>query len=112
LLVHDGELVAVGSFATAGNTAAANIARWNGTRWAPLGEGTDFDVLGRWPLYEGDRSPQEISMRQAAWPPTGSPGGTVNSWSPLGSGLNDAVGTLHVHGGELIAGGRFSWPVG
>ena len=107
LLVHDGELIAGGSFATAGNTAAANIARWNGTRWAPLGEGTDFDVLAL-AVYEGDliaagsfnAAGGVAANRIARW--------NGESWSPLGSGLNDAVGTLHVHGGELIAGGRFT----
>ncbi|HPD31798.1 MAG TPA: dockerin type I domain-containing protein [Phycisphaerae bacterium] len=107
LVVHDGELVAAGSFAMAGNTAAANIARWNGSRWAPLGEGTNFDVLAL-AIYGNDliaagnftTAGGVSANRIARW--------NGETWSPLGSGLNDAVGTLHVHEGELIAGGRFT----
>lgn len=107
LVVHDGELVAGGCFTTAGDATASNIARWNGSRWAPLGEGTDFDVFAL-TVYQGELI--------AAGNFTAAGGVTANriarwngeSWSPLGSGLNDAVGTLHVHNGELIAGGRFT----
>ncbi|MCB9878617.1 MAG: hypothetical protein H6835_13550 [Planctomycetes bacterium] len=35
----DGQLVAGGSFTSAGGTAAAGVARWNGTLWWPVGTG-------------------------------------------------------------------------
>jgi trimeric autotransporter adhesin len=41
-----GQLVVVGSFATAGGIAAANIARWNGTSWAAVGGGLPGAPLG------------------------------------------------------------------
>ncbi len=45
LTVYRGELVAGGSFTTAGSIAASNIARWDGAAWHPLGGGTNGAVL-------------------------------------------------------------------
>ena len=36
-----GRLIVGGSFDKAGDVAANNIARWNGTRWESLGSGTN-----------------------------------------------------------------------
>ncbi len=43
LLVHQGELYVAGSFAKAGNVATNNLARWDGSQWATVGN-DDFDV--------------------------------------------------------------------
>ncbi len=53
LIVYDSgegpELVAAGKFQTAGGVSVLNIARWNGTRWAPLGGGVGiFDSVRPW----------------------------------------------------------------
>jgi hypothetical protein len=40
----NGDLLVGGAFATAGTTAASNVARWNGTAWSPLGTGTSGNV--------------------------------------------------------------------
>jgi len=39
LAVLDGILYAIGTFDSAGVSAASNIARWDGVAWSPLGEG-------------------------------------------------------------------------
>jgi trimeric autotransporter adhesin len=39
VMLPNGDLVAGGTFSTAGGTAAALIARWDGSAWAPLGVG-------------------------------------------------------------------------
>jgi hypothetical protein len=39
-------LVVGGTFTTAGSTSASNIARWNGTSWAPFGTGANGSVTG------------------------------------------------------------------
>lgn len=39
LIKYRGELIATGGFDTAGGVQVNKIARWNGTRWAPLGSG-------------------------------------------------------------------------
>lgn len=50
----NGELVVAGSFTNAGRRPAANIARWNGTGWSPLGSGTDGTVQSLAVLANGD----------------------------------------------------------
>ena len=73
-----------------------SVGRWRGLRRLALA------------VYEGDLI--------AAGNFTTAGGVTVNriarwngeTWSALGSGLNDAVGALAVYNGELIAGGRFT----
>ena len=40
----DGSLYVGGNFATAGDTLASRVARWDGMVWRPLGSGMDGDV--------------------------------------------------------------------
>lgn len=47
--VHGEEIVIGGQFNTVGRTEAHNVARWTGTRWESLGQGTDNGVNG--PVY-------------------------------------------------------------
>lgn len=113
-----GELVAAGSFTTAGGVAVNNIARWNGSTWAPLGSGLTHT-----------QSPY-VRVRALATLPTGelvaagdftTAGGVVahkiarwdgTSWSPLGTGfagLGDSVVALTtLANGDLAAGGVFA----
>ncbi len=53
-LAPNGDLLAAGSFTTAGNTSAASIARWNGTAWSSLGSGTPGIVGSLTTLSNGD----------------------------------------------------------
>lgn len=49
----DGSVIAAGRFSTAGGPAA-NIARWDGAVWSPLGAGTDGEVRALLVLPDGD----------------------------------------------------------
>ncbi|HVO76547.1 MAG TPA: fibronectin type III domain-containing protein [Candidatus Bathyarchaeia archaeon] len=103
LAVFDGRLIAAGSFDSAGDVPAHNIAAWDGDSWAPLGLGLDGPVNAL-AVYRGQlvagRTPNPSSPAPVyAWNGT--------SWSPL-AGLNDAVLALSLYDGELIAGGAFS----
>ena len=53
-VLPNGNLVAAGSFWTAGTVAAANIAQWDGTAWSPLGSGFDNQVYALTVLSNGD----------------------------------------------------------
>ncbi len=44
MLSFNGELIAGGTFSTAGGVSASNIAAWNGTSWRALGAGLDDNV--------------------------------------------------------------------
>jgi hypothetical protein len=93
LTVHDGELIAGGWFTTAGGTAANNIARWGGARWAPLSNG-----MG------GNSSPHVSGLtvyggELVAGGYLTTAGGTANNlaqwdganWAPLGTGVGGSV---------------------
>ena len=115
LPLPNGDLIAAGAFSTAGGVPVANIARWNGTGWAPIGAGLpttsgQFGVLSLAMLPNGDLVAggnfwlNNGAMSVARW--------DGSSWSPLGGGItgssNSTVFSLLVRGnGDLVAGGEF-----
>lgn len=113
LCVYNGELVAAGVFQTAGGVPAANIARWNGSSWQPLGSGTDATVQSL-AVYNGDLiAAGQFSSADGVPAPKIARWDGV-SWHALGSGLacsflGSCVGySLTTYNGELIAGGAFN----
>lgn len=108
----NGELIVAGTFNQAGGIPVQNIARWNGTTWAPLGapgSGSDNSigcllnadsvlVAGGYFTTIGGVSAHGI----ARW--------SGSSWQPYGAGLNEAAQGLTLHQGELYATG-FGFPV-
>lgn len=107
LAVYNGNLIVGGSFQSIAGVAAANIARWDGATWNPLGTGTNSTVSALTvygpQLIAGGSFTQAGGVTAsgiAAW------NGYV--WSPLGTGANSTVSALTVHGSQLIAGGSFT----
>lgn len=113
LTVYNNELIAAGTFTTAGGTAASKIARWNGSTWQTLGTGmgaTNPTVYAL-TIYNGEL----IAGGQF----TTAGGTSVSSiarwngstWQALGSGVGGTISSrvqaLTVYNGELIAGGSF-----
>lgn len=107
LVVFDGCLIAGGSFTIAGEESASRIARWDGTRWSPLGMGMDNDVLAL-AVYNGDliaagrftRAGTRDARYIARW--------TGMDWEPLNTGVNDTVYDLEVVSDDLIVAGEFT----
>jgi hypothetical protein len=107
LTVFNNELIAGGSFTTAGGVSANRIAKWNGMSWIPLGSGMDSAVYALtvynneliaagWFTIAGGISCNRI----AKWNGT--------NWSSIGTGMNDHVLSLIIYNNELIAGGYFT----
>ena len=106
------DVYAAGSFSSAGGVPAANIARWDGTAWSPLGEGTDSDVHalavlgGR--LYAGGEFALAGGLLVgglAVWDPA------TQAWAAVGQGplYDHAVNALAVIGDRyLVVGGWFN----
>ncbi len=106
----NGDIISGGYFDSAGGTACRNIARWNGTRWLPLGQGTDYFVLSIVARSDGEviaagyfsSAGNVACSRIASW--------NGVSWSPLGSGLNGGGFKLHLlPNDDIIVIGDFDW---
>ena len=137
LVVFDGgsgpELYAGGFFNRAGNSTAdaRSIARWNGSRWALVGEGLDtYAITDDFGTYVRPTGVQALTVYDDGTGPAlyatgstsgGSPFASIarwngTRWSPVGGGLGDAgtggmamtahAGELYVAGGFATAGGR------
>jgi hypothetical protein len=104
-------LYAGGNFTVAGSTPVNHIAKWNGSTWAPLGNGTDGMVnalaVFNGALYAGGQfsmAGTAAASNVAKW--------NGQTWSALGGGVNNNVSALTVyddgHGPALYAGGAFT----
>ena len=121
----DGPNVYVGGrFDFAAGVRANNVARWNGTSWAPLDEGIGLNGQGGpydsvstvyaldaadGKLYVGGefiRAGGELANRIAKWDEA------TQTWSPLGGGIggssfNTRVNAVAVSGEDVYIGGTF-----
>jgi hypothetical protein len=116
------QLIATGTFTTAGGMSANQIARWDGTTWAPLGSGINLTVEDMI-TYDPDGSGPQLPQLIAAGNFTNAGGVAANriarwdgtTWAPLGSGMNGTVGALTTYDPDgagpqppqLIAAGEF-----
>jgi hypothetical protein len=105
---YNGNLIAAGSFTTAGGVPANRIAMWNGTSWMPLGQGVSGEVYAlavyNSNLYVGgdftNAGGVAYTSYIAKW--------NGANWSAVGIGLNDEVTSFAVYSGQLIVGGKFN----
>ena len=105
------DLIVGGTFGQIGGVVARNIARWDGTAWHPLGNGTDDEVSalavyhgelivgGRFQYVDGQFSPYIAKWSGASW--SSVEGFAGSPYCCYG------IRSLVVHGDELIAGGEF-----
>jgi hypothetical protein len=108
--VYNGELIAGGFFSNAGGIPANHIAKWNGTNWSTLGNGSNsivysMTVHNNQLISDGSfiTSGGSAAIGIGAWD-----GAT---WSALGSGIGGGLYPylfgLVSHKGDLYAGGLF-----
>jgi hypothetical protein len=115
LTVYNGDLIVGGIFDTAGTVRARRIARWNGTNWSPLGNGTGGGLIGLGivrclTVYNGDLIAGGYFDSAGAVFARGIARWNGTAWSSIGNmgGVNPYVEALSVYNSELIAGGTFS----
>ncbi|MGE3173780.1 MAG: hypothetical protein AB7O97_14235 [Planctomycetota bacterium] len=109
LTLANGDLVAGGSFVSAGGVTANSIARWNGAEWSSLGTGMNQHVSALCEMPNGDLVAGGSFTSAGGVPCAHIARWNGTSWSPLGSGTNATVHALAVRrDGVLFAGGSFS----
>ena len=104
----NGDLLAAGGFDSVGGVAAANLARWNGSAWAPVATGFNGLVRTATALSNGNVvvggtftvTPGGPANRIASW--------NGSTWSPLGGGVDNTVSAIAaMPNGDLVVGGAF-----
>lgn len=97
--VFQDDLVVGGDFTSAAGLPIANdLARWNGTSWAPLGSGSAVGTVTALAVYQGQLIAGGSGI--ARW--------NGAAWLALGGGVNGAVRDLIVHDSRLVVAGEFS----
>ncbi|MGB3969506.1 MAG: hypothetical protein WBO45_22420, partial [Planctomycetota bacterium] len=114
LALPNGDVIAAGDFTQIGGVAANHIARWNGTAWAPLGQGCDSAVLALTRLPNGDVVAGGAFAAAGGVPAARIARWNGSAWAPLGTGLSGATTFVDVRAltalpdGTLVAGGSFT----
>ena len=105
----NGDIVIGGSFTGASGTACANIARWNGSSWSPLGSGIAGPVRALATLPNGDLVATGTFVTAGGVTTNHIARWNGSAWSALGSGLGLFGGAaLAVAGnGDVFVGGTF-----
>lgn len=114
--VYDGELVAAGTFSSAGGGGASRIARFNGSTWRPLGSGLgsglgdfveelavhagELVAVGRFAVAGGQACTNVAAWNGTSWRPLGA--------GPTGTGNANRVRCALSYGGSLWVGGPFT----
>jgi hypothetical protein len=114
-VLGNGDLVAGGTFTTAGAAGASNIARWNGVSWSALGSGLGSGIGGRVMALAVDAADGVIAGGSfTSYMPDGSViSGLARwngvSWSAVGNGMisGDVLALAMLPCGDLMVAGRF-----
>lgn len=105
---EENSLYVGGNFDTAGGISAARIAKWNGSNWSGLGDGTSgfvqaITIVENY-LYAGGNfnlAGNTSANRIARWNLTSS------TWETLGFGLSGSVNTITSNENYIFIGGDF-----
>jgi len=108
-----GNIYAVGIFTTAGQIAATNVAKWDGTNWSLLGIGLAGATLFQ---SQGQSSAVANNMLYVGGSFVTAGGVSANNiaswnganWSALSTGMNTNVSVLLGKGTDVYAGGAFT----
>lgn len=108
LATFNGQLIAAGDLCAADGHPVEDMARWDGTRWKPVGDGPNGDILAL---------TVHADQLIAGGDFTGAGGQSANyvaarsdtAWTPIGEGLHGAVNVLGIYNNELIAAGVAAW---
>lgn len=107
-VLPNGDLVAAGSFTSAGGVAANGIARWDGNAWWSLGSGVS-GVRALLALPNGELIAGGSFSTAGGVAVSNIARWDGNAWWPMGSGMNSYVHSLlRRPNGDVLAGGWFT----
>lgn len=107
-VLSNGELVAAGTFTMAGNAAASNIARWNGSSWSALGAGTNGPAYALAVQSNGDLLVGGQFTTAGGVPAANIARWNGSGWAAVGGGLAGLVWAIEeLPNGDTVAGGLF-----
>jgi trimeric autotransporter adhesin len=106
MVEYGGDLIVGGQFSAIGETQAANLARWDGENWSPLGLGTD-GLVAALAVYGGDLYAAGYFQNAGGAPASRIARWNGATWSAVGSGVDANVDALAVYQGDLFAAGAF-----
>ena len=97
-----------GRFTLAGGVPARNVARFDGHRWYPLGDGVDGTVRALTGDYEGRVYVGGAFTQAGVVPAQNIAVWELDHWAGLGMGVSGPVATLATYGLTLYVGGKFA----
>lgn len=108
-VLPNGDLVIGGVFASVGGVPCANISRWNGSAWSPLGTGCNGPVRGLAVAPNGDLYATGSFLQAGGLTCNGIARWNGSTWSALGSGLGIFGGNCVAvaSNGDVVVGGSF-----
>lgn len=106
-VLSTGELVAGGTFTTAGGIVVNYVARWNGAAWSALGGGTSQDVQALHVRPNGDLIAGGFFTTAGGAAVTGIARWDGSAWSALGVGGSPALSLATLANGDLVAGSAY-----
>lgn len=117
LAVYNGELIAGGRFTSAGGVPAANIARWNGSAWLPLGSGLPgpgnlSNVVSSLTVWGNELVAAGSFTTAAGAAASGIARWNGTTWQPFPvlppfSPISSSASAVTVYGGNVVVAGPF-----
>jgi hypothetical protein len=107
-VLPSGDLVAGGTFTTAGGVGASRIARWDGTNWSPLGAGVSGGAIATavnalTTLPNGDLAAGGTFLNAGGVTANYIARWDGSSWSPIGTGQLPVGALTTLPNGDLVA---------
>jgi hypothetical protein len=107
IVIFNGNVIAGGTFTTAGTAPASNIASYNGSNWTALGQGIN-GVVYALAVFNNELYAAGYFTQAGGQPANNIAKWNGTSWMPVGAGANDEVLALAVYNSFLVAGGKFN----
>ncbi len=110
LTLYNGQLIAAGSFTSAGGVACSNVASWNGSTWQPLDGGITGGTASTLTVYNNQLFAGGVFTTAGGVTCSHIARWNGSAWQAVSGGITNSTGVygLGVYNGQLIASGSFA----